>query len=166
MTCAEMTTAIFDPAELRRVYGAFPTGVTAVAALVEGRPVGLAASSFTTVSLDPALVSVCVAHTSSTWPVLAGAARLGISILAADQGAIARRLAARNGDRFAGYRWRETTGGAVLLDGASGWLEVSIDQQVRAGDHDIVVLAVHELDADHDVRPLVFHASAFRSLEP
>jgi flavin reductase (DIM6/NTAB) family NADH-FMN oxidoreductase RutF len=62
--------------------------------------------------------------------------------------------------------WRATVDGAVLLDGAGGWLETSIDQQVRAGDHDIVVLRVHDLDADHTISPLVFHASRFRRLQP
>ncbi len=161
-----ITPTVFDPAHLRRVYGAFPTGVTAVAALVDGRPTGLAASSFTTVSLEPALVSVCVAHTSTTWPSLQTAPRLGISILSAGQGAIVRRLAARNVDRFAGVPFRTTQDGAILLDGASGWLEVSIDQQVRAGDHDIIVLAVHELNAEQGIGPLVFHASTFRNLQP
>ena len=66
---------------------------------------------------------------------------------------------------FADLAWRATADGAVLLDGASGWLEVSVEQEVRAGDHDIVVLAVHDLDAEHDLRPLVFHASQFRRLD-
>ena len=159
-----MTVAVVDPSYLRRVYSAFPTGVTALGALIDGNPVGLAASSFTTVSLEPALVSVCVAHTSTTWPTLRRAPRLGISILAAGQGGVVRQLAARGGDRFAGVDWRATSDGAVLLDGAGGWLEVSIAQQVRAGDHDIIVLAVHELAAEPGVHPLVFHASTFRNL--
>ena len=62
-----MSAHVPQPAHLRRVFGAFPTGVTAIAALVDGSPVGLAASSFTSVSLDPPLVSVCLAHASSTW---------------------------------------------------------------------------------------------------
>jgi flavin reductase (DIM6/NTAB) family NADH-FMN oxidoreductase RutF len=160
-----MTSAVIDPARLRRVFGTFPSGVAAVAAIVDGAPVGLAASSFTSVSLDPPLVSVNIAHTSTTWPVLSRAPRLGVSILSAQQELAGRQLAAANADRFAGLKWRQTTDGAVLLDGASGWLDVSIDQQVRAGDHDIVVLLVHDLDADNDIRPLVFHASRFRRLE-
>ena len=159
-------TQALDSGRLRRVYGAFPSGVTAVAALVGGRPVGIAASSFTSVSLDPPLVSVCVAHSSSTWPVLGTAARFGVSVLSVDQEQACLQLAARDGDRFAALSWRATQGGAVLLEGASAWLECSIDQQIRAGDHDIVVLRVHDLDAEHDVRPLVFHASQFRRLEP
>ncbi len=159
-----MTIAVVDPSYLRRVYGAFPTGVTALAALIDGNPVGLAASSFATVSLEPALVSVCVAHTSTTWPTLRRAPRLGISILAAGQRDVVRQLAARGGDRFAGVDWRATSDGAVVLDGAGAWLEVSIAQQVRAGDHDIIVLTVHELAAEPSVHPLVFHASTFRNL--
>ncbi|MCK9931949.1 flavin reductase family protein [Frankia sp. Mgl5] len=158
-------TQIFDPGRLRNVFGAFPSGVAAVAALVEGVPVGIAASSFTSVSLDPPLVSLCIGHTSSTWPALRAAPRLGLSILSAEQERAARQLAGRRGDRFAELRWRVTDDGAVLLDGASAWIETSIDQQVRAGDHDIVVLRVHDLDADHDISPLVFHASQFRRLE-
>ncbi|MDT5030593.1 MAG: hypothetical protein QOC94_764 [Actinoplanes sp.] len=161
-----MTTTAFDPFVLRHVFGAFPSGVAAVAAVVDGTPAGIAASSFTSVSLDPPLVSLCVAHTSTTWPLLRAAPRLGVSILSAAQELAVRQLAARGVDRFAGLAWRTTSDGAVLLDGASGWLETSIEQQVRAGDHDIVVLRIHDLDADHDISPLVFHASRFRRLEP
>ena len=151
--------------ELRRVFGAFPTGVTAIAALVDGRPVGIAASSFTSVSLDPPLVSVCVAHTSSTWPALRGSARLGVSVLGAHQEQACRQLAGRGGDRFASLDWHSTPDGAVLVEDASAWLDCSVEQLIRAGDHDIVLLRVHESDADPAVPPLVFHASGFRRLE-
>jgi flavin reductase (DIM6/NTAB) family NADH-FMN oxidoreductase RutF len=155
-----------EPDQLRRVFGAFPSGVTALSALVDGAPVGLAASSFTSVSLDPPLVAVCVAHSSTTWPLLRTVDRLGVSVLGAEQERAGRQLAARGIDRFAGLEWRATLDGAVLLEGASAWLDCSIEQQARAGDHDIVVLRVHDLDADHDISPLVFHASQFRRLEP
>ncbi|WP_435174918.1 flavin reductase family protein [Actinacidiphila sp. bgisy145] len=151
--------------ELRRVFGAFPTGVTAIAALVDGVPTGMAANSFTSVSLDPPLLSVCVAHTSTTWPALAGRARLGVTVLGADQERDCAQLAARGADRFAGLDWHATADGAVLLDRGSAWFDCSVEQLVRAGDHDIVLLRVHALDADHAVTPLVFHASRFRRLE-
>lgn len=159
-------TQVFDPVQLRRVFGAFPSGVTAIAALIEGQPIGLAASSFVSVSLDPPLVSVCVAHSSTTWPVLRTASRFGVSVLAADQERACRQLSARDGDRFAALDWRASRDGAVLLDRASAWLECRTEAQYEAGDHDIVVLRVHDLDADHGIRPLVFHASQFRRLEP
>lgn len=151
--------------ELRRVFATFPTGVVAMAALVDGAPAGLAASSFVSVSLDPPLVSVCVAHTSTTWPVLRSAGRLGISVLGAHQEAAGRQLAARGVDRFAGLGWRSTDDGAVLLAEASAWLDCSVERQLPAGDHDIVLLRVHDLGADPRVPPLVFHGSAYRRLE-
>jgi len=153
-----------SPAELRRVFGAFPTGVTALAALVDGAPVGMAANSFTSVSLHPPLLSVCVAHTSATWPLLAGRARLGVTVLGAGQERACAQLASRDGDRFARLDWHATGDGAVLLHGACAWFDTSIEQQVPAGDHDIVVLRIHALGADHTVPPLVFHASRFRQL--
>jgi flavin reductase (DIM6/NTAB) family NADH-FMN oxidoreductase RutF len=153
-------------AELRRVFGAFPTGVTAVAALADGRPLGIAASSFTSVSLDPPLVSVCTAHSSTTWPRLRQAARVGISVLGAHQEEACRRLGTRGEDRFATLRWRASDDGAVFVEGASAWLKCSVHREVTVGDHDIVLLLVHELDSDPSVAPLVFHGSRFRRLEP
>lgn len=159
-----MTASHTDQLDLRRVFGAYPTGVAALAAQVEGSPVGMAASSFTTVSLDPPLVSVGVAHSSTTWPVLSRSERIGISVLGSEQEWVSRQLAAKGVDRFAGVGHRRTEFGAVLLDGAAAWFEVTIDQQVRAGDHDIVVFRVHDLDVAEDVAPLVFHASTYRGL--
>jgi flavin reductase (DIM6/NTAB) family NADH-FMN oxidoreductase RutF len=126
---------------------------------------GIAASSFTSVSLDPPLVSVCVAHTSTTWPLLHHAPRYGVSVLSAGQERAGRQLADRGGDRFAELAWRATTDGAVLLEGASAWLECSIHQQIPAGDHNLILLRVHDLDVDSAIIPLVFHASQFRRLE-
>ncbi|MFC7484058.1 flavin reductase family protein [Luedemannella flava] len=128
------------------------------------RPVGLAASSFTSVSLDPPLVSVCLAHTSSTWPLLRRAGHLGVSVLGDHQELVCRQLSSRNGDRFAGTSWRATGNGGVLLDGSSAWLDCGIEQIIPAGDHDIVLLRVHDLDVDLQVAPLVFHGSQFRQL--
>jgi flavin reductase (DIM6/NTAB) family NADH-FMN oxidoreductase RutF len=150
--------------ELRKVFAAFPTGVAAVAALVGDEPAGLAANSFVSVSLDPPLASLCIAHTSTTWPVLRAAERLGISVLGAHQEIAGRQLSARGGDRFAELNWRATGDGAVLLREASAWFDCSIEQEIPAGDHDIVLLRIHDLGAS-DVAPLVFHRSTFRRLQ-
>lgn len=154
-----------DPAELRRVFGAFPSGVVAIAALIDGSPVGMAASSFTSVSLDPPLVMICVGKTSTTWPKFREAPRFGVSVFAADQAAACRQLAARSGDRFADISWRSTEDGAVMLEGATAWLHCSTHAVYPGGDHDIVVMHVHDLDANHAIHPLVFHASKFHRLE-
>ncbi|HET6733386.1 flavin reductase family protein [Mycobacterium sp.] len=151
-------------ASLREAYGHFPSGVIAVAAEIDGIPVGLAASTFVPVSLDPPLVSFCVQNTSATWPKLSNSPRLGISLLGEAHDQAARSLAAKTGDRFAGLQTVSTPGGAVFIDGTCVWLEGDIDQLVHAGDHTIVVLHVTELTVHPDVSPIVFHRSAFRAL--
>lgn len=156
-------TGVLGQAQLRRVFAAFPTGVAAVAAVIDGDPAGLAANSLVSVSLDPPLVSVCIGHTSTTWPVLRTADRLGISVLGSHQEAVSRQLSSRDGERFAGLRWRATDDGAVILCEASAWFDCSIEQQIPAGDHDIVLLRVHDLGAS-EVMPLVFHGSTYRQL--
>lgn len=152
------------PQVLRTAFGSFPSGVTAVAALVDGQPMGMAASSFTSVSLDPALVSVCVAHTSFTWRALAGAASIGISVLAEHHGETARNLAARGPDKFARVDWSADEAGAVFIHDAALWLRCSIRESIPVGDHDIVVFQVVALDRFDGVAPMVFHGSGFQGL--
>ena len=82
-----------DPQTLRSAFGAYPSGVVAVAAQVRGQLTGIAASSFTSVSIDPPLVSFAVATTSNTWPLLREAAHLGVSILADHHDTVCRQLA-------------------------------------------------------------------------
>ncbi|MFI5717846.1 flavin reductase family protein [Nocardia sp. NPDC051750] len=154
----------FDQVALRRAYGRFPSGVVALCAVVDGEYVGMAASSFVTVSLDPALVAFCVQHTSTTWPKLRAGGRLGISVLGEDHHDAARALAAKGRDRFAGLATRATGAGALFIEGASLWLEAVVTEQVAAGDHDIVLMAVRDFEIAEEIAPMVFHSSKFRRL--
>ncbi len=153
-----------DAARLRRAFGCFPSGVTAACAIVDGRPVGMAASSFTSVSVAPPLVSVCVQDTSETWPKLRSAARLGLSVLAEGHDDACKSLSNKNGDRFAGVSWDQSPDGSIFVHGSSLWLDCSLHAEVPAGDHAIVLLAVRGIHAEPDTPPLVFHGSRFRRL--
>jgi flavin reductase (DIM6/NTAB) family NADH-FMN oxidoreductase RutF len=156
--------ANLNPSSLREAFGHYPTGVVAIAAEVDGAPVGLAASTFVPVSLEPPLVSFCVQNTSTTWPKLKNLPRLGISVLGESHDEAVRALAAKTGDRFAGLRTVSTGGGAVFVEGTSVWLESSIEQLIPAGDHTIVILRVSAITVHPDVPPIVFHRSTFRRL--
>lgn len=160
----ELESVTGDPVQLRSTFGCFPSGVTAVCALEQGTPVGIAASSFTSVSVDPPLVSMCVQNSSTTWPRLRSQARLGVSVLGQDQHEAAQQLAAKDGDRFASLELSCTAEGSVLVHGAVAWLDCSIHSEVPAGDHSIVLLRIHALAAMPDDAPLVFHGSRFRQL--
>ncbi|GAW54773.1 flavin reductase family protein [Nocardioides sp. PD653] len=159
--------SVLETTILRKAFGCFPSGVAALCALDPGdedRPAGIAASSFTSVSLDPALVSVCIAHTSTTWPRLAGLARVGVSVLAEHHEEVASALASKRADRFDGIDWAHSASGAVFVHGSTLWLECAIDRTVRAGDHDIVLLRIIHLRSNPDVAPMVFHGSSFKRL--
>ncbi|MCV7316387.1 flavin reductase family protein [Mycolicibacillus parakoreensis] len=154
-----------SPEALREAFGHFPSGVIAIAAEVDGTRVGLAASTFVPVSLDPPLVSFCVQNSSSTWPQLKDRPSLGISVLGEAHDAAARTLAAKTGDRFAGLETQSSRAGAVFIKGTCVWLESAVEQLVPAGDHTVVILRVADLTVHDDATaPIVFHRSAFRRL--
>jgi flavin reductase (DIM6/NTAB) family NADH-FMN oxidoreductase RutF len=159
-----MTIAHADESQrLRAAFAQFPSGVVALAAQVRGRPAGMVASAFSVgVSLDPPLVSVSIQHSSSTWPGLREADRIGVSVLAADQGLLCRQLAGR-GDRFRDVGV-EQDGDAVLIDGAALSMVCTVEAEYPAGDHSLVLLRVLRHERREAVEPLVFHDSTFRAL--
>jgi flavin reductase (DIM6/NTAB) family NADH-FMN oxidoreductase RutF len=153
-----------DATRLRQVFACFPSGVTAVCAMVDGEPVGMAASSFTSVSIDPPLVSVCVQNSSKTWPRLREAERIGLSVLSSGQDAACRSLSAKDGERFAGVRWSVSEEGAIFVDDAAAMLDCTLHSELAAGDHAIALLRIHQVHADPGTAPLIFHGSRFRRL--
>ena len=128
-------------------------------------PVGFTATSFTSVSLVPPLVSFCLARTSSSWPTMAGADHVAVHLLAQGQQELARTFATRGIDRFAApTRWRVGPYGVPVLDGTLAWLVCRIVNRVAAGDHAVVLaeplLARHR---DQDA-PLLYHQGRYASL--
>lgn len=152
-----------DAIRFRSVLGRFATGVVAVTAIdpATGEPTGLAANSFTSVSLNPPLVAFCVAHTSTTWPKIRAADRYCINILADHQREICLQLATKGAAKFAGLTWAKSPAGQPVIDGAIAWLECSAQAEHLAGDHVIVVCQVHHLDTHHDTGPLLFYRGGY-----
>lgn len=155
---------------LRTAFSCFPSGVVSMCALIPGddgrpSPHGMVASSFTSVSIEPPLVSVCIAAGSTTWARLREVERIGISVLGVEHSVLGRQMSVKGVDRFAGIDWRTQANGAVFLDGAAATLECSIETEIEVGDHTLVVLRLHEVDIDLTVRPLVFHHSRFTRLK-
>jgi flavin reductase (DIM6/NTAB) family NADH-FMN oxidoreductase RutF len=155
----------FDSVRFRAVLGHFATGVVAITGIdpATGAPTGLAANAFTSVSLDPPLIAFCVAHTSSTWPRLRTAARLGVNVLTADQLDVCRQLAAKGVDKFRDLPWSPSPGGAPLLDDAMAWIECDIEAEHPAGDHVIVVCRVRHLGHRSAQAPLLFFRGGYGS---
>ena len=156
--------ATLDAGTLREAFSCFPSGVIAVCGLSDGRPTGMAVSSFTSVSLDPPLVSVCVQLSSRTWPRLRDLPRLGLSVLGEDQGSVCRALAGPEHDRFTDVGWETGEDGTVLLHGAVTWYSCTLRAELPAGDHSIALLEIDRLWSSPASEPLIFHGRRFRRL--
>jgi flavin reductase (DIM6/NTAB) family NADH-FMN oxidoreductase RutF len=138
--------------------------VTVVTAQGE-RPAGFTATSFTSVSLHPPLVSFCVARTSSSWPIVARAEHLAVHLLAADQQDLARRFATSGIDRFASpTAWQPGPYDVPILHGTLAWLLCRVVDRVAAGDH-AVVLAEPLLSRHGQGTPLLYHDGRYAGLE-
>lgn len=151
---------------MRHTLAGFPTGLAVVAAQVDGRLVGMPANSLSSVSLDPPLVSLAFAHSSTTAPVLDRAERWGISVLAEDQAGVLHDLRRPAAERFDGVDMVVDGDGAAFVRGALATLTVTRRESVPAGDHALVLLEVRSLQRDRSQRPLVFFDSATHTLSP
>ena len=126
--------------QFRRACGRFPTGVTIATVLdAEGLPHGLTVSSFTSVSLDPPLISICLGHAVSVIGLFRAAGYFGINILTAEQRPLSEHFARKGHDRFDGVRWIAGETGVPLIEGVLAAIECRVEQRIPAGDHDIFV---------------------------
>jgi len=126
--------------EFRRACGRFATGVTIATVLDPANaPHGLTVSSFTSVSLEPPLVLICLGHEVTNIAHFCKATYFGINVLADDQQALSERFATKGGDRFDGVKWHPGATGVPLLSGSLAQIECAIHHRAEMGDHDIFV---------------------------
>lgn len=157
----------FEGRYLRDVFGHFPTSVVAVTTIDDQDvPVGMVVGSFTSVSLEPPLVSFLVDKGSSTLPKILDAGRFCANALAADQESVCRQMSKKGVDRFAGVGWERSVTGNPVLDGVVAWVDCIIDKTVELGDHHLVVGAVRELTVASPKSPLLFFRGAFGEHSP
>ena len=155
---------VLDPRQFREVLGHFATGVTILTAVDDGEPVGFACQSFTSLSLDPPLVSVAPQRTSTTWPRIRHARRFCANILAEGQEDLCQAFAVSGADKFAGVRWSLSPSGCPVLEDVLAWVDCEILREVDAGDHVLAIGRVLDLAVPRDVAPLLFFQGRFASL--
>lgn len=131
----------------------------------DGRPHGFTANSFTSVSLDPPLVLVCVGHETECLEAYRQCSQFAVNVLGDSQRAISDRFAAEHSDRFAGVCWREGSYGLPILEGCIASLECAAWRRIEAGDHMILVGRVLGCEDSAD-RPLAYWRGRYRSLSP
>jgi flavin reductase (DIM6/NTAB) family NADH-FMN oxidoreductase RutF len=159
-----------DKIALRKALGAFATGVTIVTARALGSgtaeggdPVGFTANSFTSVSLDPPLLLVCLAHTAASYKVFCDTESFAVNVLSAAQQQTAMLFATRGADKFGTTSWHPGVMGAPLIDGCLARFDCAMHQRVAAGDHDIIMGRVIGFSC-HEGEALLYHGGVFQRL--
>lgn len=144
----------FDPKEFRRACGQFLTGVTIVTVRAsDGTPMGLTANSFTSVSLNPPLVLVCVDKGIGSYTAFRVGGTYAVHILGEDQADLSTRFASKGADKFGGLEWTEGLGGAPILPDYLTCMECRVVHAYEGGDHSILVGQVEWFTVRDQQRP-------------
>ena len=158
--------AKFDAVVFRRVLGHYPTGVCVVtAAEPDGRPIGMTVGSFSSVSLEPPLVSFMPAKSSTSWPRIARTGQFCVNVLASNQLEISQRFSSKVEDKFDSLVFDLSVTGSPVLKGVAAWMDCTLYATYEAGDHFIVLGEVQDLQAQGD-QPLLFLRGQFGSFSP
>jgi flavin reductase (DIM6/NTAB) family NADH-FMN oxidoreductase RutF len=153
-----------DPDLFRSVLGRFATGITVVTTRDERGDHGMTVSAFSSLSLEPPLILVCVAHDATMTPVITTAKDFVVNILSDGQEALSRRFSSQLDDRFAGIGFTRGERGVVILDDVLAWMECRVLNCYVEGDHTIITGAVERAHA-RDARPLLYYRGGYAQLE-
>ncbi|HAX04399.1 MAG TPA: monooxygenase [Acidimicrobiaceae bacterium] len=145
-----------DSGVFRNVLGHFPTEVTAVTAVNNGKPIGMAIGSFTSVSLDPPLVAFLPGKESGSWKEIREAGSFCVNVMGHDQMEVCGVMASRVEDKFEGVDWSPAPSGSPIINGSVAYIDCNIEVVHDGGDHDIVIGRVLELEVMDSKSPLVF----------
>ncbi|MEP2735558.1 MAG: flavin reductase family protein [Erythrobacter sp.] len=158
--------AASDPRAFRAALGSFATGVTIATTMDEdGEPIGVTASSFNSVSLDPPLVLWSLSKASLSRPAFIQSGHFAIHVLASDQSALSDRFARSQSNKWDGLAWHKGTLGSPLLDEHAAVFECKTRHEYDGGDHIILVGEVVEFEV-HSKAPLLFHAGQYAQVSP
>lgn len=151
----------------RQVLGQYPTGVCVITARVaDSEPIAMVVGSFTSVSLDPPLIAFFPDRNSSSWARLRQCDRFCVNILAADQEPVCRRLASKDPDKFTGTPHKVSSRGNPILDGVVAWIECEVFSITDAGDHEMVLGRIVDMDVPGGDLPLLFFQGGYGRFSP
>ncbi|MFJ7150229.1 flavin reductase family protein [Streptomyces sp. NPDC100445] len=159
------TPRLASPDLLRSTFRRHAAGVAVITARGAAGPVGFTATSLTSVSAEPPLVSFGIGTSASSWPTVAEADHVGVHILGEHQSELAATFARSGADRFgAPTAWRDGPEGVPVLDDVLAWLVCRVVGRIPAGDHRIVLAEVVLGDPSGSGRPLLYHQGRFGGL--
>jgi flavin reductase (DIM6/NTAB) family NADH-FMN oxidoreductase RutF len=161
-----MDQAQFDPVTLRCAFGSFPTGVTVVTTIdAHGRPRGMTANSFASVSLDPALLLVCIGHGAASFHAFAQCRSFAVNVLRDDQQDVSSLFASKSAVKFASIDYAARHTGAPVLSDCLTWFDCVVHQRVNAGDHTVLFGRVQQFGTSR-AAPLGFSRGRYAEVRP
>lgn len=155
---------MIDPEAYRGVMRNFASGVTIVTTAVDGQRYGMTATSFSSVSLDPMLIQVCLDKESRTHDAVKQVGTFAVSILGAEQEQVARSFSTKGIDRFEDCSHADGSLGMPLIDGAIASLECRVSDEIDGGDHTIFVAEVLEGNHFEGAAPLVYFQGSYHQI--
>jgi 3-hydroxy-9,10-secoandrosta-1,3,5(10)-triene-9,17-dione monooxygenase reductase component len=150
-----------DVAHFRSVLGHFATGIVVVTGIVDAVPAGLTCQSFVSLSLDPPLVAFCPNKKSTSWRRIARSGAFCANVLTEEQEDISRVFATSGADKFRGLGWRPAETGSPILQDVLAYVDCRIEARYDAGDHEIIVGRVVDLEAAPKGRPLLSYRGGY-----
>ena len=157
----------FDDRAFRNAMGNFCTGVVIATGMHEGQPIGFAAQSFVSLSLDPPLVAICPGKSSSSWPKIRESGSFAINFLGKAQKSVCDVMATSGGDKFASIEWQPGVTGSPLINGVIGYVDCQLIAEHETGDHTIAVGQVQDFKIlQDDAEPLLFFKGAYGDFNP
>lgn len=156
--------------QFRDVLGCFASGITVITTMSGDEPVGMTCQSFSSVSLDPPLITFVPARTSRAWPLIQRAGRFCVNVLAADQEKVSGQMATKGVDKFAGIEWTPSAAtGSPVIAGTLAHLDCTIHAVYEGGDHFIVVGKVEHLEQHAPeaptTEPLLYFKGRYRTTD-
>ena len=156
----------FDDRAFRTAMGNFCTGIVIATGMHEQAPVGFAAQSFVSLSLDPPLIALCPGKTSTSWPKLRESGSFCINMLTAEQKPVCDAFAKSGGDKFSQFEWQRGQTGSPILTGIMGYVDCDLEAEHEAGDHYIAVGRVRDFKLlKDDIDPLLFFRGQYGQFE-
>jgi 3-hydroxy-9,10-secoandrosta-1,3,5(10)-triene-9,17-dione monooxygenase reductase component len=156
----------FDDRAFRAALGQFCTGVVIATGCLDGEPAGFAAQSFSSLSLDPPLIMLCPAKSSTSWPKLRDSGAFCINIIGEDQKAVCDLFAQTGVDKFGDLEWTPGVTGSPVLRDVIAYIDCDLEIEHDAGDHTIAVGRVQDLRVvQPDKMPLLFFRGGYGRFE-
>jgi len=147
---------MFDARAFRQCLAHYATGVTVITTAVDGERAGIAANSFSSLSLDPPLVLWSLGRASRSASAFRRSTHFAVNVLSHAQLPVAEAFSSRSTDKFAGFQWLPGEGGLPLLAGSVATLECKVERMLEAGDHVLFIGEVLRFRREDDASPLIF----------